>query len=184
MIWSLTVYLPERPDFVATRVVRDSKDDLGLARAMMALSGACSPFASKDAPWKPTVVIPCPSHKGRENPRSSALGAGAADALCASSQDILRRTDDNPPRSGTSHKESPRTVDEMVSQMTIECNAEFTGEERILIVDDTVTHGVTLGSAGLALKDRGATDIRAMTFARTRRPQDLIYNYRQDSGGD
>ncbi len=149
---------------------------------MIAVAAAISPYSNRDNTWKPTMIIPCPSHKARENPRSAALGLGASDVLGVAYHDILRRTDDNPARSATKGKEHPQTVEQMKNQMTIECAAEFTGAESILLVDDTVTHGVTLGNCGLALKAKGAKDIRALTFARTRTVQDLIYNHQQDTG--
>ena len=179
-VWSMTVYLPKTDTFPATQLVRKAKDDMILARALGTAAAEAYRAANPWSDWTPSVVIPCPSHRSRRNPRSSLFAQGVADVVGLPYQDVLRRTDTNGPRSATAGKHMPANVEEMLREVTVACTAEFTGGENVLLVDDVMTLGTTAGSSGVELKNRGAASVRLLTFARTTNADALIWNAKRD----
>lgn len=169
-VWALTAYVREEPRFPSTCVVRRAKKDATLAREMMQLAAQDlkADRSWVDEGWEPDLVVPCPSHPSVSIPRSASMARGVADVLGVPAQDLLNRTDDGPPQASSHGSRPPESETEMLSRMDILASGgDFTGEERVLLVDDVLTHGDTAGISANVLHDAGVKEIRVLVFGRS-----------------
>jgi predicted amidophosphoribosyltransferase len=168
MAWAATVYLADVPTFPSNRVVVDSKKRPDLTLAMM---HATAELWKKECPWMqegwmPDIVVPCPSSRERDFPRSYPLGQGVSNVMGLPLADILTRTDNNPPRSKQTHKKPPATFTALLQEVTVEAKGLLPAEAKVLLVDDLLTLGVTSASSAWALRQAGASEVRLLAFAR------------------
>jgi ComF family protein len=116
------------------------------------------------------LVVPVPLHWWRRYRRgfnqSEVLGQEIArrTGLLCSSQ-ALRRTVSTPPQARMSARQRRRNV---ASAFTVPDSALVRGRT-ILLVDDVLTTGATLGACAKALKKAGARRVVALTLARVDR---------------
>ena len=78
---------------------------------------------------------------------------------------LLVKTADNPPQSGTGSAEKRRANVSGVYRVT---DPRLVGDRRVLLVDDIVTTGATLSECAKELKAAGARSVCTATLARSR----------------
>ena len=113
------------------------------------------------------LLCPVPLHPKRKRERGfnqSELLASSASQLLAIplARDLLRRTRYTPPQVGLTNPERMHNV-----RGAFRCpRPELIAGRRVLLVDDVMTTGATLGSAARELLDAGALRVGAVTVAR------------------
>jgi predicted amidophosphoribosyltransferase len=165
--WCASIYLKDDAEFVTTRLIRDAKENPILTALMMDL--AASEFL-EDNPWEaehwqPDVLVACPSSPRRGNARSQAMVRALSGALKVQGQDLLVRTDGGPARSQRTSKQLPRSTKSLLSEMNIKVLGGFRGE-KVLLVDDLLTQGVTAAVSAYYLRKAGASAVRLCAMAR------------------
>ncbi|HVL88555.1 MAG TPA: hypothetical protein VM681_11220 [Candidatus Thermoplasmatota archaeon] len=165
--WSLTTYLKAKSEHPGTAIIQRAKTDRALTEAMMTASAQAflDELTWQEEPWRPELVVPCPSSRQRGTTRSFAMGSAVGKVLDLPAHDVLVRVDDNPPRSAQEGKREPETFGKLLDEVRIEAQAQFMGE-KILVVDDLATIGTTAASAAHALRQAGASDVRLLAFAK------------------
>jgi ComF family protein len=113
------------------------------------------------------IVVPVPLHRGRQRSRgyNQAAQLGRHVALATGmpfDADAARRIRATRPLARTMHRDERRDI---VAGAFAATAARVEGRD-ILLVDDVVTTGATLGACAKALLDAGATSVRCVTFAR------------------
>ncbi len=93
------------------------------------------------------------------------LALALSERLGRPCEQLLIKTKDNPPQSGTGSAEKRRANVAGVYRVT---EPSFVKDRRILLVDDIVTTGATLGECAKALKAAGAVSVCAATLSRSR----------------
>jgi ComF family protein len=113
------------------------------------------------------LLCPVPLHPKRKRERGfnqSELLANSASQLLAIplARDLLRRTRHTPPQVGLTDPERMHNV-----RGAFRCpRPELVAGRRVLLVDDVMTTGATLGSAARELLNAGALRVGAVTVAR------------------
>ncbi len=92
------------------------------------------------------------------------MGQDAAAVFGIPHSDMLQRVDRNPPRSSQSRKAMPATFTDLLQEVTIKASGNLIKGEKVLLVDDLKTQGVTAAAAAYALRAAGAADVRLLTF--------------------
>jgi ComF family protein len=119
------------------------------------------------APIPVDVVTWVPASAARRASRGidhGALLARAVGAALGVAPECLLTRDDGPPQTG-------RPIEERRAGPTLQGTGSIAGR-RMLVVDDVVTTGATLGAAANVLRECGARDVIAGTIARTPKPSD------------
>jgi ComF family protein len=111
------------------------------------------------------VLVAVPLHPRRLRERGFNQAAEIARALALESGiplglEVGRRTLEAPPQSTLPWKERQKNV-----RGAFDCGAELSGKV-LLVVDDVMTTGATLGEFARVLKDHGATRVIACVAAR------------------
>lgn len=114
------------------------------------------------------VLVPIPLHFKREEARgfnqAEKIAAILAKKLSLEMvNDILVRVKDTRPQTGLPAKERRKNV---IGAFKV-VNKREVADKNFILVDDLVTTGSTLKSAGLVLKRAGASKVWGLTFART-----------------
>ncbi|MFT4191427.1 MAG: phosphoribosyltransferase family protein [Comamonas sp.] len=146
-------------------------NDLGLARAlgrhMAATPGLAERLTSVD------VVIPLPLSRQRLAERGFNQSAALARALLSAATlarppalrpGWLEKHRDTPPQHGLSHAQ--RQANARGAYRVPAARAHQLPGSRILLVDDVMTTGASLGAAAAALKRAGAREVGAVVLAR------------------
>ena len=111
------------------------------------------------------LIVPVPLHRRRERERGYNQAALLARDLSPRTglpvAPALRRTRDTPPQVATVGPEKRRANIEGA----FECVADVRGR-RVLLVDDVVTTGSTMGACATPLKAAGASKVLGLAFAR------------------
>ena len=111
------------------------------------------------------LIVPVPLHRRRERERGYNQAALLARDLSRRTglpvAPALRRTRDTPPQVATVGPEERRANIEGA----FECVADVRGR-RVLLVDDVVTTGSTMGACATPLKAAGASKVLGLAFAR------------------
>lgn len=135
------------------------------------LTSLAEPMAREMAPFvavfAPDVVVPVPLHSGRERSRGynqSALLAkhiGRETGIVVDSRAARRVRATKPLVQAMSPEERAQIV-----EGAFRADASRVERRRVLLVDDVVTTGATLGACARALLDAGAGSVSAVTFVR------------------
>lgn len=136
---------------------------VALAEPMAARMAANAPdgVLRRDA-----ALVPVPLHPARRRRRGYNQAALLAAALAGRTQlrceDCLRRT-------GSRSRQVGRSRAERIAGIAgrIEVDRGFAPPSRAVLVDDVATTGATLAACAGALRDAGASEVGAVTFART-----------------
>jgi ComF family protein len=135
------------------------------------LTSLAEPMAREMAPmaaaFAPDVMVPVPLHGGRERSRgynqsallAKAIGRETGIAVDAKAARRVRAT--KPLVQAMSPEERAAIVDG-----AFRAEGARVGGRRVLLVDDVVTTGATLGACARAVLDAGATSVVAVTFVR------------------
>jgi ComF family protein len=120
-------------------------------------------FAVSDA----DLVVPVPLHRSRERARGYNQAAMLARQIAKltgidADERAARRVRDTAPLVKTMHRDERLAI----MRGAFEARRERVEGRRILLVDDVATTGATLDSCARALRDAGARDVRALTWAR------------------
>jgi predicted amidophosphoribosyltransferase len=165
-VWALTTYL-RNGRHPGSYLHKRAKDDKNLSEAIM--ETAATRFSAED-PWDyqewTDRVVACPSSRERDFPRSHIMADTVASVLGQPMSDFLYREDSGDARSSTRGKDMPQSFNEVQSEVEVGCNAKLVAEENILLVDDTVTQGVTAASSAKVLRESGADEVRLLTFGK------------------
>ena len=160
-------------DALPRRLVHRLKysDDTGLARWMAGwMARAATELAAPDdGSARSTIVVPVPLHRTRLVQRrfnqSAELSRHLAVRLKLEHRpDALKRVKPTRQQVGLGHKERQRNVSGAFA-VPDACRA-FVKGRRVLLVDDVLTTGATVGAATRALKRGGAAHVDVLTFAR------------------
>ena len=121
--------------------------------------------------WAPDLVVPAPMHwlrrawRGANSPETVAeLAAGAVAAADARSG--LRRQRFTQPQAKLPERERRANV-RGAFRVTRSCNFQ---DARVLLVDDILTTGATLGEMGRVVRAAGAAAVAALVIARASQP--------------
>ncbi len=115
--------------------------------------------------WEPDLIIPVPLHPSRLRERGFnqaellAQHIGAATNVTVNSQ-ALSRVRETRSQVGLSWRERQDNVKD-----AFEAKPELVIGKRVLLIDDVITTGATLGACANALLKAGAAEVRAMTLA-------------------
>ncbi|MEO1551807.1 MAG: ComF family protein, partial [Pseudomonadota bacterium] len=137
--------------------------------------------AATTLPGRPDLVVPVPLHmrrlwgRGFNQAAELARGYARAEGL-AHLPGLLRRTRATGSMRGLSRVERKAAVDGAFALGPQAPRAQLSGA-RVLLVDDVMTTGATLGACAEVLLDAGARDIFTLVLARVegarwREPQD------------
>lgn len=117
--------------------------------------------------WRDSILIPVPLHARRKRKR----GFNQAEALAAElgrltgrpvERRVLRRVSDIPPQTTMGRDERRRNVRGAFRVV----RPERVRGRIVVLVDDVITTGSTLGECARELRRAGAADVRALTVAR------------------
>jgi ComF family protein len=124
-------------------------------------------------PWPVDVVVPVPLHASRQRERGynqAALLAReivrsleARQASIALNERVLVRQRATPPQVGLDGAQRRENV-----RRAFRCTGDAVMDRQVLLIDDVCTTGATLEACAVALRERGARGVRALTFARAR----------------
>ena len=119
----------------------------------------------ESARLSPDVIVPVPLHRRRERERGYNQAMLLARELGKRTglpvEEALRRTEDTPPQVAMVGLDRRRANIEGA----FECVADASGR-RVLLVDDVVTTGSTMGACAAPLKTAGASRVWGLAFAR------------------
>lgn len=165
-VWSLTTYVTSEDHHPGTWLVQQ-KDSQDLTRIMMRDTALL--FLERDPwpQWEPSWIVPCPSSRDHGYPRSLTMARTVADVMGDDVADPLSRVDDGTARSAIRGKEMPDDWQGVLSKMEIDSSADYPPDAKVLLVDDSITHGVTAANAAHALRESGVDEVRLLTFAKT-----------------
>jgi predicted amidophosphoribosyltransferase len=155
-VWAPVAYEGPGRDLVRALKFRGA---VGLAGEMAAIVVASAPRDSLRG-----VLVPVPLDPVRRRRRgfnqSAVLAAAIARRTSLASVDCLRRLDTRPPQVG-------RTRAARLAGPAGSVAARAPVPPRVVLVDDVVTTGATLGACAAACRAAGAEQVTAIAFART-----------------
>jgi ComF family protein len=113
------------------------------------------------------LIVPVPLHRSRQRARGynqAAMLAREIGKLTSIEADerAVRRVRDTVPLVKTMHRDERLAI----MRGAFEAGRERVEGRRILLLDDVATTGATLDSCARALREAGARDVRALTWAR------------------
>jgi ComF family protein len=155
--WTPLAYAGPARELVAALKFRGAA---GAAAAMAAQIRANAPPG-----WLETAaLVPVPLHPARRRRRgynqAERLARALSDRTGAPVHDVLERA-------GPRTTQMGRTRAERLTGTTGRITATRAPPGALVLVDDVMTTGATLAACAEALRRRGATDLRAITYART-----------------
>lgn len=113
------------------------------------------------------MIVPVPLHRSRERARGYNQAAMLAREIAKlagidADERAVRRVRDTAPLVKTMHRDERLAI----MRGAFEAVPERVDGRRVLLVDDVATTGATLDSCARALRESGARDVRALTWAR------------------
>ena len=155
-VWAPVAYSGPARDLVRALKFRGA---IALADAMAAQIVANAPSGMLDG-----ELVPVPLHPSRLRKRGYNQAAAIAEAVGRRADlDVLRCL----VRSGPSITQVGRDRTERTAAPAGSIHTQGPAPEKVLLVDDVVTTGATLGACRDALVAHGARDVAAVCFART-----------------
>jgi ComF family protein len=154
--------------FVYTHPIREMVLSIKHAHGFRLLDWMADALADKLSGIQADCLVPAPLHTRRLAERGFNQSCELARRVAARVnmplwRDALVRDVDTPKLSGMRGKERRRAV-----RGVFRCVEEFS-ERHVVVLDDVMTSGATLDEIARTLKQRGATKVTALVFARTLR---------------
>jgi len=161
-IWAPLAY--EGPAAALVRALK-FRGARGLADVMAApIAAGAPPWLVGGGPGPPPRLVPVPLHPARRRRRGFNQAALLASALATRTG---LEVDDCLERRGAAGTQLGRDRAERATAMMQVVRARRRAPPLAVLVDDVVTTGATLGACAAALRGAGASEVRAVAYART-----------------